>query len=297
MAAEKIEVGKIQTLKVLREAEFGVYLGFEDESESVLLPKKQVPENAEIGSKIEVFVYRDSEDRLISTTHTPYVKAGQFGWLTVTGVSRIGAFLDWGLEKDLFMPFAEQEEPAKKGDRLLVFVYEDKSGRLCATGRLYDHLSPAGRYEFYPGDTFEGYVYRTEQEHGIFTAVIPKKEMRAEEEQTCYNRLYFGLVPRSEAFRKYHAGEKITGRIIRIREDRKLDISERKKIADMLDRDGETILKKIDEYRGELPFSEGASPEIIRRELSMSKSAFKRALGHLLKEGKIVIETDRITRP
>ena len=293
----KIEVGKEQTLKVLRKADFGIYLGYEEEKdEAVLLPAKQVPENTEIGDAVSVFVYRDSEDRLISTTRKPYVKAGEFAYLTVKNTSRVGAFLDWGLEKDLFLPFKEQEEPVKGKDRLLVYVYVDKSGRLCATGRIYDYLKPSAKREFYPGDAFTGVVYRTEKDHGVFVAVVPKKRSVTRDMPESFDRLYYGLIPPSEAYRKYKIGEILQGRIIRIREDLKLDVTERKKIVDMIEKDGETILRKIEEYQGELPFSENASPEIIRRELSMSKAAFKRAAGHLLKQGKIRIEADRITK-
>ena len=293
----KIEIGITQKLTVVRTAEFGVYLGLpgEDPEEAVLLPKKQVPESAHIGSEITVFVYRDSEDRIIATTNIPLVKRGQFGYLKVKGVTKVGAFLDWGLEKDLFMPFKEQEEPVRAGDKVMVYVYLDKSGRLCASGKLYARLKSAGYREFKDNDDFTGVVYRTEKEHGVFVAVFPKKEA-AQAGEFALDELYFGLIPPTEAFRKYRVGELVTGRVMRVRKDRKLDVSERGKIPEMLDKDGDAILKKIDEYGGALPFSEGASPEIIKRELSMSKNAFKRALGHLLKAGKIEIKEEEVIR-
>ena len=295
----KIEIGKTQTLKVLRKAEFGLYLGLDPDAEAILLPIKQVPENTKIGDSMTVFVYHDSEDRPICTTRRPYTERGCFAYLKVKGVSRVGAFLDWGLEKDLFLPFKEQETPAKAGDDVIVFVYQDKSGRLSATEKLYDHLSPAGVQEFKKDDSFTGYIYRTEKEHGAFAAIIPKKDINSpdiDREHPSYDVLYYGLIPPTQVFRKYRTGEKITGRVVRVRADRKLDISERMKIPEMIQKDAEQILEKISEFGGALPFSENASPEIIKRELSMSKNAFKRALGHLYKEKKIKITDDEIIK-
>ena len=295
---EKIEIGKTQVLTVVRSAEFGLYLGFPDQEEVVLLPKKQVPENARIGSSVTVFVYRDSEDRIIATTNIPLVRRDEFAYLKVKAVSRVGAFLDWGLEKDLFLPFKEQEEPVKAGDSLMVYVYLDKSGRLAATSRIYKHLRPSGRREFRENDSFEGVVYRIEKEHGVYVAVIPKNdtEEKRQGDSFSYDALYFGMIPPNQVFRKYRVGEKINGRVVRVRDDRKLDLSERGKIPEMLETDGRKILAKIDEYGGALPFSEDASPEIIKRELSMSKNAFKRALGHLLKSGEVEILPDQVRR-
>ena len=293
----KIEIGKTQTLKVLRKAEFGLYLGLDSDTEAILLPIKQVPENTKIGDSMTVFVYHDSEDRPICTTRRPYTERGCFAYLKVKGVSQVGTFLDWGLEKDLFLPFKEQETPAKTGDYVMVYVYLDKSGRLSATEKLYDRLSPAAVKEFKKDDAFTGFVYRTEKEHGAFVAVIPKKDSMtsgAAEEHLSFETLYYGLIPPSQVFRKYKTGERITGRVVRVRADRKLDLSERMKIPEMIQKDAELVLEKIREYGGALPFSENASPEIIKRELSMSKNAFKRALGHLYKEKQIEITDDQI---
>lgn len=282
----KIELGKMQVLQVLRSTDFGVYLGFSGEEESVLLPKKQVPEKTQIGDKITVFVYKDSEDRLISTTRKPYVLLNEFGWLRVKGGSRIGAFLDWGLEKDLFLPFKEQEMTVTTGDRVCVYVYIDKSGRLAATMKLYDHLEKtAGDWK--KEDAFTGFVYRVQRDFGVFAAVCPKAS--AEEDEQSFRHLYYGLIPASYVFRSYQIGEKISGRVLRVRDDGKLDLSDRKRDFEQLDQDGENILQKIREYGGRLPFADSASPEIIKRELHMSKNAFKKALGHLYKAGKVRI--------
>ena len=140
-----MELGKKQILKIVKKVEFGVYLGTEEER--VLLPKKQVPEGAEIGDEIEVFIYKDSADRLIATTTTPLVMMGQVALLKVVDVTKIGAFLNWGLEKDLLLPFKEQTYRVAPGDECLVALYIDKSNRLCATMKIYHYLEKGGSYE------------------------------------------------------------------------------------------------------------------------------------------------------
>ena len=283
----KIYTGKTQTLTVLRNTEIGVYLGENASDDGILLPKKQVPEGAKIGDQIDVFVYRDSEDRLIATVRKPAAEVGGFGWFRVKGVTKVGAFLDWGLEKDLFLPYKEQETAFKAGDTVCVYLYLDKADRICATTKLYDHLIPALDGDFKAEDRFTGYVYRTQKEFGAFVAVT---------KNGAFDQLYFGLIPASQVFQNYRIGEKVTGRIVRVRPDGKLDLSVRARAFEQLDADGELILKKIDEYDGELPFSESASPEIIKRELQMSKNGFKKALGHLLKAGKIEILEKTVKR-
>ena len=285
---ENIIIGKTQTLTVKRAVDFGIYLGTENSEETVLLPKKQVPSDTKIGDRLSVFVYRDSEDRPIATVNKPAAEAGMFAYLPVTGITKVGAFLSWGLEKDLFLPFKEQEGTVSKGDNVPVFIYLDKSERLAATMKLYDHLSPADE-NVREEDAFAGYVYRVQREIGAFTAVIPAAYDGTDSLYPAYDKLYFGLIPKSQVFKNYRSGEKVSGRIVRVRNDRKLDLSVRARDYAQLDADGEKILAKIDEYGGTLPFSEKASPEIIKRELEMSKNGFKKALGHLLKAGKIEI--------
>jgi len=201
-------------------------------------------------------------------------------------VAQVGAFLDWGLEKDLFLPYKEQEGSVYPGDRVCVYVYTDKSGRLSATMKLYDHLSPAEPGEFKEEDVFSGFVYRYQKGIGAFTAIIPKAESA---EKKAYGRLIFGLAPDSQVFRYFKAGERISGRIVRVRKDGKLDISDRMRDYQQMDADSERILQKIKEYDGTLPFSDNASPEVIKRELGMSKNGFKKALGHLYKAGRVKI--------
>lgn len=274
-----LELGKLQTLTVKREKDFGIYLGEEGSREDVLLPKKQVPEGTKVGDKLEVFLYKDSKDRLIATTGKPLLQVGQVGILTVVECNRIGAFLNWGLEKDLFLPFKEQSYPVKKGDRCLVVVYIDKSERLCASMRVYESLSSDSPYK--EGDKVIGTIYRINPDLGAFIAVDNK---------------YYGMVPKKDLYDDYTIGTTIAADVVRVRPDGKLDLGLRKKAYLQMGDDIETVLTVLDHYGGTLPFGEKVAPEVIKREFHLSKNAFKRALGRLLKQGKIEILPDSIRR-
>lgn len=270
-----IQLGEVQSLEIVAVKEFGVYLG--SRQEKVLLPKKQVPENAKTGDKIKVFVYRDSRDRLIATTREPLVTLGHLAVLKVNQVGKIGAFLDWGLEKDLFLPFKEQTEPAVPGKSYLVALYIDKSERLAATMKVHRYLSAAEEYE--KDDTVTGIIYEINETIGAFVAVD--------------NRFY-GLIPHKEIHEKYAVGQVVEARVTDVREDGKLNLSPKKKAYLQMDEDAEAILKVIREYGGTLPYNDKAAPEIISRDFKMSKNAFKRGVGRLLKEGKIAITENGI---
>ncbi len=267
-----IELGRKQELTVLRVKEIGVYLGESEADEGVLLPARQVPEGTEPGDRITVFIYRDSSDRMIATTNTPLITLDELAALTVRDVTKIGAFLDWGLEKDLFLPYKEQTEKLRKGDRCLVRLYVDKSSRLCASMRVYDFLKPNELYR--ENDQVQGTIYRVNPEIGAFVAV---------------DNRYFGLIPKREIFDSYRTGDTVTARVTAVREDGKLNLALRDKAYLQMDEDAKVILQALEDYSGVLPFGEKADPEVIKRELKMSKNAFKRALGRLLKEGKIEI--------
>lgn len=278
MRGNMIELGKMQTLSVLRMKEFGVYLGNKGERESVLLPRKQVPEGTKEGDEIEVFVYKDSMDRIISTTKRPLLVMGEMAVLTVKEKTRIGAFLDWGLEKDLLLPFKEQTVPVRRGENCLVALYLDKSSRLCATMKVYERLHSDSPYQ--KGDPVFGTVYRVNPEIGVFVAV---------------DNRYFGLIPKKEVYDSYRTGDLIHARVTEVRADGKLNLAVREKAYLQIETDSDTILRTMDSFGGYLPFGEKAEPDKIKRELKMSKNAFKRALGHLLKTGKIDIGDNRIT--
>ncbi len=272
-----IEVGKYLNLKVLRMKDFGVYLGEEDEEEAVLLPRKQVPEHTKVGDTIEVFVYRDSQDRKIATTNRPYLTVGEIGVLKVVSVAGIGAFMDCGLERDILLPFKEQTTRVAEGESYPVYMYVDKSDRLCVTMRLYQHLDMNSPYK--KNDMVHGIVYEYKDHMGAFILVEGK---------------YSGLVPQKELYQKVSVGEEIEGRIMNVREDGKLDISLRKVAYVQMNEDAERIEQRMDELGGVLPFTDKASPEKIKEEFGMSKNEFKRAVGHLLKAGKIEITDQEI---
>ncbi|MGN0160279.1 MAG: S1 RNA-binding domain-containing protein [Lachnospiraceae bacterium] len=269
-----IEIGKKQSLNVVKVTDFGVYLGTEEER--ILLPKKQVPEDMEIGDAIEVFVYRDSEDRLIATTNEPLITLGMVAKLRVKQVTKIGAFLDWGLEKDLLLPFKEQIHPVQEGEDCMVMLYVDKSQRLCATMKVYNHLTEATGYQ--RDDKVTGIVYEMKPEMGAFVAV----DFR-----------YHGMIPKNELYGNVQVGDVIYGRVNRVRTDGKLDICIREKAYLQMDEDAGILLDKMTKT-GKLPFTDKADPEVIKKYTGMSKNAFKRAVGRLLKEGKISIEKDCI---
>ena len=272
-----IELGKTQCLNVVKIVDFGIYLGTEEDK--VLLPKKQVPQDIEVGDALTVFVYRDSSDRLIATTKTPKLELGQIAKLKVSEVGKIGAFLDWGLEKDLFLPFKEQTEKVEKGDQCLVCLYIDKSERLCATMKIYHLLRTDSPYK--KDDTVRGTIYEVNREIGAFVAV---------------DNLYSALIPKREMYGRMSAGQEIEARVAAVKEDGKLDLSVRGKIPQQMDEDAELILDCIETCGGRLPFTDKADPEQIKMEMGMSKAAFKRAVGRLLKQRKIQIREDGIYR-
>ena len=271
-------LGESQELYVVKEVGFGIYLGEEENAtEKVLLPKKEVPEGIKAGDTLEVFLYKDSQDRLIATTRTPKVRLGETAVLRVADTGKIGAFLDWGLEKDLFLPYKEQTVKVKKDQEVLVALYIDKSDRLCATMKVYPYLKTQSPYVV--EDQVEGRIYEISDNFGVFVAVDDQ---------------YSGLIPKTEAQGQYRPGEKVSCRVTNVREDGKLNLSPRKKAYQQMDEDSELVLKVIGEYAGVLPFDDKVSPEVIKREFGLSKAAFKRAVGHLLKEKKIKIQDKRI---
>ena len=275
-----LELGKKQRLKVVKEVDFGVYLAEEDgdkKEDRVLLPAKQVPEGAGPGTELEVFLYKDSSDRLIATTREPRLTLGETALLTVAEVGRIGAFLDWGLEKDLLLPYREQTGPVKKGDQVLAALYIDKSQRLCATMKVYHYLKQHSPYVI--GDQVKGRVYEISRNFGVFVAVDDQ---------------YSALIPRREAQGRYQVGQELSLRVTEVKEDGKLTVSARQKAYLQIGQDAELVLEAIEKAGGRLDFDDKASPEKIDEELGLSKAAFKRAVGHLLKEGKIQLEPGKI---
>ncbi|MGN0308610.1 MAG: S1 RNA-binding domain-containing protein [Lachnospiraceae bacterium] len=270
-----LKLGETQQLEIIKKVDFGVYLMDPQErnpDERVLLPMKQVPPEKTIGDLIEVFLYKDSGDRMIATTTHPLIELNQVKALKVIEVGKIGAFLDWGLEKDLLLPFREQTKKVKTGDECLVTLYIDKSSRLCATMKVYHQLKSDSPYR--KNDRVEGIVYEISKNFGAFVAV-----------DDCYS----ALIPRKEFFGEFEPGDRIQARVTAVKEDGKLDLSIREKLPVQIALDAEKVIQIIREFDGVLPFNDKANPEVIRREMGMSKNEFKRAVGHLLKEKKIEI--------
>ena len=265
-----MKLGETQVLTVVKTVDFGVYLG--NDEERVLLPKKQVPEGIEVGDPVEVFLYKDSSDRMIATTREPKLTLGKLAVLEVIDVGRVGAFLNWGLEKDLLLPYKEQTERVEKGDRCLVGLYIDKSERLCATMKIYPMLRTDSPYK--KDDMVTGTVYGSNRDYGVYVAVDDQ---------------YSAMIPKREVYGKMQNGQRIEARVTAVKADGKLDLSVRGKIPQQMDKDAQILLEWLEKNGGKIPFTDKASPEEIRQEFDMSKAAFKRAVGRLLKEKKIEI--------
>lgn len=275
-----MKLGEKQTLYIVKKEEFGVYLaqGHNDTENRVLLPARQVPSGAAIGDQLEVFLYKDSKDRWIATTNTPRLMMGQVAELTVAQTGKIGAFLDWGLEKDLLLPFRQQVKKVKEGEKVLVSLYVDKSERLCATMNVYHNLRSDSPYQVQ--DQVTGRAYASSEEFGVFVAV---------------DNLYSALIPKKELYGEVVLGEDLRARVTKVQPDGRLVLSIREKSYLQIPEDAEKLLAIIDSYDGVLPFNDKVSPAIILRETGMSKNEFKRTVGNLLKAGKIQI-TEKVIR-
>lgn len=288
-----ILLGRMQTLRVVKKTDFGVYLsdqGMEPDTSfipdkkevvdvpSILLPKAQAKELA-TGDTVNVFIYKDSEDRPIATTATPLLTMGALARLTVKEVTNIGAFLDWGLAKDLFLPFKEQTFRVQKGDTVLVTLYIDKSSRLCATAKVYHSLQANSPYQ--REDQVSGTVYEIIDAFGAYVAVDDR---------------YSALIPKKELFTALTPGDKISARVTKVQPDGRLVLSIREKSYLQMDTDSALIYDTLVKAGGFLPYHDKTSPELIKAKFGLSKNAFKRAIGHLQKEGKLVIEDDGISK-
>ncbi|MCI8875136.1 MAG: RNA-binding protein [Lachnospiraceae bacterium] len=274
-----MKLGEKQKLTVVKIVEFGIYLAEHQGDETrVLLPGKQVPPGIGPGDELEVFLYKDSKDRLIATTKEPRLVLGGFAALSVKEVGKIGAFMDWGLEKDLFLPYKEMMGKVKQGDEILVTLYIDKSRRLCASMKgIYDLLDKDAPYK--KEDTVTGRVYETGGNFGTFVAVDDR---------------YSAMIPKFEDCSHLRIGDVIEAKVSNVKPDGKLDLTLREKAYIQMDADAEKVLEVIQEYAGVLPFNDKVSPEIIKREFRMSKAAFKRAVGRLYREHKIEITENSI---
>ncbi|MGM0396632.1 MAG: CvfB family protein [Bacillota bacterium] len=273
-----IRLGKRQDLKIKRFATVGAYLNDdEDKSDDVLLPKSQVPEGAQVGDVVNVMVYRDSKDRIIATTKHSLAEVGEIKKLMVVSSAKIGYFIDWGLEKDLFLPFSETVGSVEKFKSYLVALYIDKSDRIAATMKIKDYLSTDSPYK--ENDKAVGTIYSVNRDIGAFVAVDNK---------------YDGLIQKKNLFGVYEMGEEIEVRVNKVHEDGKLDLSLRERGHVQMEEDADIILKALKENDGFLPLNDSSHPNEIKKALKMSKSGFKRAVGKLYKEGIIQITSKGI---
>lgn len=271
--------GQKQTLVMVKKVDFGVYLAESatETEDKVLLPAKQVPQGLRPGDEIEVFLYKDSQDRPIATVHTPKLMLGETARLRVVSVGKVGAFLDWGLEKDLFLPFREQTIKVKEGDEVIVALYLDKSSRLCATMRVYPYLSADSPYQ--PEDEVTGMIYEISSNFGAFVAVDDK---------------YSALIAKKELYGNLEVLQTVTARVVKVKEDGKLDLSIRQKAHLQMDTDAEALIELLNQNGGSLPIGDKSAPEKIRKWTGMSKNEFKRAEGRLYKQRRITVEPETI---
>jgi len=272
------ELGKVNRLKIIRTVEFGVYLDALNLGE-ILMPIRYVPSGSKEGDEVEVFISLDSEDRLIATTDKPVAMVGEFGYMEVVGESQYGAFVDWGLMKDLFVPFREQKLKMEQGRSYLIRVYIDKeTNRIAGSGRIerfLDNTPP----DFEVGQEVDLYIY-SESEMG-FSAII--------------NNTHTGILYHSELFKVVRKGMRTKGFIKKIREDDKIDLSlepigYKKKIDDLSQR----VLDALAKSNGFLALSDKTDPDVIYNALDMSKKNFKKSIGSLFKAGLITISDEGI---
>lgn len=272
-----IEIGKYNTLRVVKVVDFGVYLDGEERGE-ILLPNEYVPKDCFPDDYLKVFVYFDSEDRIIATTEVPNIQVGEFAWMKVVSVSSVGAFLDWGLRKDLLVPFREQRDRMVEGKSYLVYAYVDEaSDRIVATAKIDKYLDNIP------------VQYETGQEVDVLIA--RKSDLGY---NVIVDNLYWGLVYRNEVFRPLKLGQKLKGYIKGVRKDEKIDVILQKKGYDRVNGIVKKILEKLKDNGGVLDVSDKTAPEIIYNLFECSKKDYKKALGTLFKEKKIELTDTEI---
>ena len=260
-----VELGKFNELEVLREVDFGFYL--DNDAEGILLPGKYAPEGLKPGDFLNVFIYKDSEDRIIATTLKPYATAGEFAYLKVIDISDSGAFLDWGIEKDLLVPHSEQRKKMEPGKKYVVAVYVDElTDRIVASAKINKHLQQKNIY-LEDGDPADLLIY--EATDLGYKAIV--------------NNRYQGLLYKNEIFKKINIGDRLQGWVKKVRGDHKIDLSLQKTGLEKIDTDSNKLLEILKSHKGFLPLSDNSSPEQIMQTTEMSKKAFKKASGKLYK--------------
>lgn len=271
------ELGKINNLKILKVLDFGIYIDGENLGE-ILMPKKYVPEKVKVGDLIDAFIYLDSEDRLIATTETPYAMVGDFACLQVSAVDKVGAFLDWGLSKDLLVPFREQKLKMEKGKWYVVYIYiDDETNRIAASSKIdkfLDNLPP----EYEKGEEVDLLI--VSQTDIGYKAIV--------------NNLYWGILYKNEVYHPLGKGDKMKGYIKKVRDDSKIDLSLTQSGYKKVDDLSSKILEKLEQEGGFIEITDKSPSEEIANMFGISKKAFKMAVGSLYKSRKISIEKNGI---
>lgn len=272
-----IQIGKVNTLTILRDTPVGMYVG-DDETPGILLPKKYIKSEFKVNDQIEVFIYTDSEDRLIATTLEPYAEVNQFAYLKVTGISKYGAFLDWGLEKDLFVPFKEQKHKMQEGHSYVVYIYLDEvSQRIVASNKINKFLSNQV-LKVQQGDEVDLLIYN-ETDLG-YTCVI--------------NGIHKGLIYHNDVFTDLQVGDITKGYIKLIREGNLIDLSLQKIGFKNVLSSTDKILEYLNQHNGYLELTDKSSPDLIERRFNMSKSTFKKSIGILYRQRKVILKDDGV---
>lgn len=270
-----IKFGDYNTMKVIREATFGLYLDKEtgNTSDDILLPNGNiVGETPKIGDEVEVFIYRDSKDRLIATMKKPKVTVDNFAVLAVSSVTDFGAFLDFGLERDILVPKGEMKYTMVPGNEYLVFVYEDKTGRLAASTEVGRYLEIAKEDQYAIGETVTGIVY-DRQTNGTLEVALEEK--------------YMAIVLKNEYYTDINPGDRVTGTVKRILDDGRISFTPRKKMIEAKEELSDKILAYLKEHDGFMPYNDKSTPEELKKQFNSSKNYFKVSLGNLMKKGLV----------
>lgn len=264
-------------LKVIQNTEIGAFLDLGN-NKKVLLPFAEQTVRPEVGEEITVYLYEDKGGRATATMRKPILKDGDVGILKVAEVTKIGAFLNNGVPKQILVPFREQICTPSEGDDVLVYIYRDKSGRQAATMRVYKFLDNNSPYKV--DDKVQGFIYEINPKLGVFVAVDNK---------------YFGMIPISEVYTKYKYGDIVEARVTKVREDGKLDLSGREKAYIAIEQDAEAVMYELKRNNGKLPYADKADAAFIEETYAMSKNQFKRAVGHLFKQKLIMVDREKDT--
>lgn len=273
-----IKIGKTNNLKVVKKVDFGLYLDG-GESGEILLPKRYVDESMEVGDELDVFIYCDSEDRLVATTEKPLIEVGEFGLLKAVEVNRVGAFMEWGLQKDLLVPFREQSQEIRVGGSYVVYAFLDNATkRIVGSTKLNKYVgNRIPRYS--EGDTVDILaVHKTDLGYKVIV-----------------DNLFWGMIYNNDLFDPLSSGDRIPAYIKTVREDGKIDVTLRERGGERVFQLANRIMGYLRDAGGEMALSDSSSPEEIKAVFQCSKKDFKKALGYLYKKGKILIADGGVT--